>query len=601
MTADLETLRCDKEAMLAVLREAGATITNPACFACPFHEDRNPSATVYETQGVWRFKCHAGSCGVSGDVFDMQARIAGRPLEDILKEASPTIPRNGRLHKPQPRPEVKSRPKPEKRVFPSVEDLILTVTGFEKQFVYSDPKTGKPELIVLRLRKPDGKKSFLQVRPEGEGFVFGSPPKPLPIYNRTRLAQAIEVFVVEGEKCVHALHNLGFVATTSPGGAGKAGYADWGPLAGKRCLLWPDNDPPGKRHMRDVQEILERLIPKPDIRLIEVDSLALPEKGDVADLTNTVESYTDRRKLIEDVLKQARGTGPYEDLGSVLEDTISGKRSAIPFPWPKVSEFTNALLPGTVTIIAGDPGATKSFFLLECLTYWHLQAVPVACYQLEEERSHHLNRVLAQLEGDSGLTDPTYIKANPDLARAALEKHKDFLESFGQVLHESPNPVSMTDLAKWVGERAAAGSRIIAIDPISAGDQGKEPPWVSDRRFFNEVRNPLQEHGASLVLITHSKKGRKGSLGLDEIAGGAAFQRFSQCVLWLERVESGSLQCDVGAGFRPCKVNRKLHISKSRNGRGAGKVLGFHFNGGSLTFEEHGEIERKKGRASEDE
>lgn len=38
---------------------------------CPFHEDRNPSFSVYLGHNDdWRFHCHGASCGVSGDVID---------------------------------------------------------------------------------------------------------------------------------------------------------------------------------------------------------------------------------------------------------------------------------------------------------------------------------------------------------------------------------------------------------------------------------------------------------------------------------------------------------------------------------------------------
>ena len=69
--------------------------------------------------------------------------------------------------------------------------------------------------------------------------------------------------VVEGEKCGDVLLELGIAATTSPCGAGKAEYADWTPLAGKKVILWSDNDPTGRNHMKQVAEQLQRLDPSP--------------------------------------------------------------------------------------------------------------------------------------------------------------------------------------------------------------------------------------------------------------------------------------------------------------------------------------------------
>jgi hypothetical protein len=39
-------------------------------------------------------------------------------------------------------------------------------------------------MIVVRTEE-DGRKDFKQMKPEGEGFTWGGPPKPWPLYNRT--------------------------------------------------------------------------------------------------------------------------------------------------------------------------------------------------------------------------------------------------------------------------------------------------------------------------------------------------------------------------------------------------------------------------------
>ena len=70
------------------------------------------------------------------------------------------------------------------------------------------------------------------------------------------MLESESVAVAEGEKCVHLLHDVGIVATTSPCGSRKSQYADWTPLAGKAVYLWPDNDGNGKKHMEDVEKQL---------------------------------------------------------------------------------------------------------------------------------------------------------------------------------------------------------------------------------------------------------------------------------------------------------------------------------------------------------
>ena len=96
-------------------------------------------------------------------------------------------------------------------------------------YEYTDPETGKLEMLVLRMLMPDGDKDFRQARPVDGGFVQQGPAKPWPLYNRSRVKNSDTIVVVEGEKDVHGLREYSIVATTSPGGAEKAGLADWTP------------------------------------------------------------------------------------------------------------------------------------------------------------------------------------------------------------------------------------------------------------------------------------------------------------------------------------------------------------------------------------
>lgn len=70
------------------------------------------------------------------------------------------------------------------------------------------------------------------------------------------IAAGQPVYVVEGEKDVHAIENAGGAATTSPGGAGKwrADYDPW--FAGADVIIVADADEPGRQHAGDVERHL---------------------------------------------------------------------------------------------------------------------------------------------------------------------------------------------------------------------------------------------------------------------------------------------------------------------------------------------------------
>ena len=86
---------------------------------------------------------------------------------------------------------------------------------------------------------------------------------------------AERVLVVEGEKCADALAELGILATTLPGGAGKWRRQYLEQLSGARVVVLPDNDPGGKKHARKIASQF------PGAKLLDLDGLG--PKGDVYD------------------------------------------------------------------------------------------------------------------------------------------------------------------------------------------------------------------------------------------------------------------------------------------------------------------------------
>lgn len=570
--------RHSKEALVAELLEAGGGVQGNAV-RCPFHQDHHASGGLYEKDGIWRYQCHSTGCGFSGDVFDVRAKRTGQPLGDLLPREGGEVARPPQHRQDPP------------KVYSTLDEMAATFGDrFQQRYVYTDPATERADLIVFRYRR-NGGKAFAQAHPVVGGFAFGAPEKPWPVYNRARLRAAESVVVVEGEKCVHALHEVGIIATTSPCGAGKAQHADWGPLAGRKVCLWPDNDEAGAKHMDDVERCLEQLDPAPTVSRLDPAGLALPCKGDVVDLLALVDADEDTtRAAVEVILEDAAPVGASREVGELLEATISGERRAIPWPWPRLGDLTKALLPGTITLLCGGPGVVKSLAMLQAAAFWHAKGIKVAMFQLEDDRDFALYRVLAQRVGDSALLDDEHVAAHPDQVRAAFAEHRDFLDGFGRCIWDAPDrQPTLEDLAKWTRERCQAGARVVVIDPVSVAARGQQP-WEDDTRFLVAVKGVVREHGASLVLVTHPRKGQQGP-GLDELAGGAAYQRLSQTVLWLERFkQTKAVSVASMGGFIDVRCNRTLHICKARNGKGHGARLAVHFDGRTLQLEERGII-----------
>lgn len=545
------------------------------------------------SDGHWRFKCH--TCNAAGDYFDIKARLTNRTLEDVLKEEtlgddiSKVASRLG-VGVVQPTP---------KRSWATLDEMAGCLRGVEDTYRYINPETKKIDMVVFRLRE-NGKKTFRQGHQNGVGFLMEAPPKPWPILNRGMIQKNDRVVIVEGEQCVKTLVKFGFTATTSPGGAGKAAMADWSMLAGKTCYLWPDNDPvdpktgksTGVEHMKEVAEILHALTPRPVVKWIAQDKLGLNDKGDVHDYmqeymdeSGKVRDLEGGRLVIEHVLIDAQTLGAASGLWKNLEDTMNGLRYSAPWPWKETGRLTQALLPGTVTILCGDPGVSKTWWILQSLLFWHGNAFKPAAYFLEEDKEYYLNRLLALLCKNFNLINLEWIKANPDIVRKAMSDHYDMIEDLASnvwtcsVKVNGKVQVTQDDLTEWVRERAMAGSRVICIDPVTAVDQGKEV-WKEDAKFILNVKQIASDYGCSVVMVTHPRGGKEGQYNLDGLAGGRAWARYPQTVFWLKFADenkpvniSTPFGCD--AVLEP---NRLAVICKCRNGPGNGKVIAYQFS-----------------------
>jgi hypothetical protein len=109
---------------------------------------------------------------------------------------------------------------------------------------------------VCRFNLPGGTKEFRPLtlwRHTGTGarnWRWKSWAAPRPLYGLDRLAARPEapVLLAEGEKAADAAGRLlpEFVAVASPGGAQGPGKVEWGALARRRVVIWPDADPAGR-------------------------------------------------------------------------------------------------------------------------------------------------------------------------------------------------------------------------------------------------------------------------------------------------------------------------------------------------------------------
>lgn len=425
---------------------------------------------------------------------------------------------------------------------------------------------------------------------------------PCPLLNLDQIEEANEVIAVSDKQSAVALSQLGFVATVVGGACAKD--ADFSPLAGKTVYLWANCDAAagGGREsiaaMRKAESRLNALDPAPRLLRVDQDSLGLPVGSTISDYLKRDADLDAKGKalLVRNVLLDAQPIGASAEVRSYIQDVISGRYKTIVIPQaPILSALSKALVPGGVVIQVGDPGASKTMFSLECL--WRLSAsgVKVAMLQLEEERRHSIMRVIAQRSEKAGMTDDKWIADNPDIAQDIERQHADFVDRFGSCITIGGNDInSLPSVAKWVERKAMGGCRVVCIDPISAATT-EEARFVDDLNFMNSVKSIAAQFEMSVILTTHPRGGFNNKLSLDSIAGGRAYARFSQCILWLVHdpnpkhvtVKNNTTFGTLKESVQPDRV---MHIMKARNGRGAGLKIGFTMSQDTLCFKELGVI-----------
>jgi 5S rRNA maturation endonuclease (ribonuclease M5) len=120
-------------------------------------------------------------------------------------------------------------------------------------YPYTD-ENGAALFEVVRFKPKD----FRQRRPDGTWGIKGV---RRVLYRLPKVLEAVKsgqrVWIVEGERDVHALEAAGQVATCNPGGAGKWRSEYSQVLAGAHVVIVADNDEPGEKHALAVKASVE--------------------------------------------------------------------------------------------------------------------------------------------------------------------------------------------------------------------------------------------------------------------------------------------------------------------------------------------------------
>jgi hypothetical protein len=398
-----------------------------------------------------------------------------------------------------------------------------------REYVYEDER-GDPYLKVARTRD----KAFLQSHWQAGKWVSGAPKGRRIPYRLPELLAAPDapVFVVEGEKDADNLAALGFVATTSPMGAGKwapAGKGDdlspW--FAGRDVTILPDNDDAGRAHARDVAA---HLIAKgATVRIVDLPDL--PPKGDVSDW---LDAGGDRAGL--EALRASARRVTYDDLAKAPEK--AGKDAKTVTPWqsrgmdaatlwraefPPVRYLIEGVLPEGLTLLAGKPKLGKSWLTLDIalavatggnVLGKATEAGDVLFLALEDNK----RRLQARMKRLFGHFNP------PDLSRMLVAT--DWAKA---------GDGCVEDIRSW--SESVAAPRLVVIDTlgcIRGASDGKQSAYQDDVAALRPLHALANEKGFAIVVVHHVRK-MEAEDPLDQVSGTTGLAGTADTILVLDR------------------------------------------------------------------
>jgi hypothetical protein len=425
--------------LLAALDTYGCKVTGAGrqrMAQCPAHEDRTPSLSLTASESRVLVMCQGG-CATDDVLAALQLTRA-----DLFDE--PLAPASARRE----------------------------VGAYD----YTD-EDGHLLYQVVRFEP----KTFRQRRPEGAGWTWslnGTRRVPYRLPAVLTAAKAGErVYVVEGEKDVHAVEAAGAVATCNPGGAGKWRDDYTSALTGADVVIVADCDEPGRKHAAAVRASLTRDgIPA---QLVE------PASGkDVADHLAAGLGLDDLAPVLDD-----EEPNRYQQLRAALLDD-DGLRN-IPPPTPLVA---GTIYRDSLTWLQGKPGHAKSFAAVDITCC-------VASGQDWHERPVHQGVVLYLIaEGASGLGP----RVDAWKAAHGVQHLEDawFLPVAVQFL----NDVDLAALRRLVHELQPV---LVVIDTQARVTVGAEENSSRDMGIFVEAADVIRQASRACVLVVHHE-GRAG-------------------------------------------------------------------------------------------
>ncbi|MDP7445413.1 MAG: phage/plasmid primase, P4 family, partial [Candidatus Poseidoniia archaeon] len=258
---------------------------------CPSHDDKSPSLSItLENERILLY-CHTG-CTIDNICLSLGIEqtdlFAPRDEKQINR-----VPASQKAESDQKRMKANLNSE-DKVVFFSIKHKKKVTESVRYSYFNAD---GKTAYHVIR----SDPKDFRPLKPDGYLNIEGVERLP---YRLPELLQGVkeskQILLLEGEKDVERAMDMGFVATTFYGGAGKwrDEYLEY--FRDADVVLIPDNDTAGQNGMMEIAKRLHGTASR--IRMLELPSLGPRQEKHGKDFSDWAELEENTAEVLNDLV-----------------------------------------------------------------------------------------------------------------------------------------------------------------------------------------------------------------------------------------------------------------------------------------------------------
>ena len=507
---------------------------------CFFHSpDKNPSLRVNEAKQAWT--CDV--CGVGGSVIDLHAQINNITIGEALKQ----------LDKEPDKPAQKKVGKLEKKT----------------TYDYTD-KYGRNLYYVDRFDYDNGKKDFKQYRKINGKVVWGLEGVDKVLYRLKNIHDKQQVIITEGEKCVHALHHMGFDATTNCGGSNgwMEGYVDC--LRDKDIVIMPDNDEPGKKwHSAVLDSVAGKVKSVQTIRVPtqynDIADVFIAEKDKAVDM---LFGWMEKEPVIAGGVDLPIYSA--DEVMTKYRNTITAKHDVTVDlgKWlPSLRQKIRPLIPGELITIIADTGVGKSAIMQNIsVSQRHLN---VLFFELELPVTHMGERFSAI----------TSNKAARDIEQETRTGGRFNTEAWNHIYTCDTAGLTVEQIAEMINKSELKIGRkpeMVVIDYIGLIQGGMGKRYERMSTIAESLKVLAKDMGVILFLASQMHRTEHDEPSLHDAKDSGSIENSSSLVL---------------GAWRPDKTQMNIKILKNTKGY-AGDIVECNFSGAKMLIQERFEEPR---------